>query len=167
MVDIKERQLKYRMKKVKEKYRDKPKLLIRKKREWGIHKSIVYEFDRERVSKKEKLIMSNTVVTISPDGDYDVASNMEILNQVFKELNATSTIPIKMEYFIQRGDRGGKNHIHFLTNLTMDYKIKLYRYANYFTACNVNIRPIYEVHELLAYLKRETSLKGVLTPDNT
>ena len=109
---------------------------------------------------------SNTLVTVSPNGHYDVESNMEILKKINEELNKNSSIPIKIEYFIQQGELGGKNHIHFITNLTMDYKKKLLRYANYYIECNVDVRPVYEVHELIDYLRREVKLQGVLMSDN-
>lgn len=166
IVDLKKRQLMNRIKKVKIKYENKPELLKRNKREWRIHKSIIFEFDRKRVTKSERLMRSNTLVTVSPDGHYDVESNMEILKKINEELNKNSSIPIKIEYFIQQGELGGKNHIHFITNLTMDYEKKLRRYANYYTQCNVDVRPVYEVHELIAYLRREVKLQGVLRPDN-
>ena len=73
VVDIKKRQLKYRMIKVKKKYAGNNKKLYRGKKQWNIHKSILFEFERKKISKEARIYKSNTLVTIQPDGNYDVA----------------------------------------------------------------------------------------------
>lgn len=41
IVDLKKRQLMYRMSKIRTKYENRPELLKRNRREWRIHKSII------------------------------------------------------------------------------------------------------------------------------
>lgn len=162
LVDIKERQLKNRMIKVKQKYKDDNRLLRRASREWRIHKSIVFEFDRIRVSKSEREKMLNTLVTISPDGHYDVDYLVELVNKLYTEINKESPVEVIIQYFIEEGELGGRNHIHFASNLSTNYTAKIKRHANYYTKCNIDVRNIFDVLQLVEYLKKGVKVQGKL-----
>ncbi len=165
IVDLKTRQLKYRMVAVKKKYQNNKKLLWKGTKSWNIHWSIIFEFDRVKLSNKEREMKSNTLVTINPDGNYDIAYNLELLNNLMKELSMVAPIPVKCLYFIEQGELGDKYHIHFVTNLTTDYSNLIRRHANCYTDTNTDVRCIHEEWQLLEYLHKDVRAQGELILD--
>jgi len=162
LVDLKTRQLKYRMKKVKEKYKNDDRL-YRDKKQWNIHKSIIFEFDRKKISKDARICKTNTLVTINPDGNYDVEYNYQLLKDLIRDLNIAIGIHVTCDYYIEQGERGQKFHTHFTTNLTPKFSRLIYRYANVYTRCNVDVRCVYEEWQLLDYLQKEIAAQGTIT----
>jgi len=167
VVDIKKRQLKYRMIKVKKKYAGNNKKLYRGKKQWNIHKSILFEFERKKISKEARIYKSNTLVTIQPDGNYDVAYNYQLLVDLIKDLSEATGIPITCNYYIEQGERGQKFHTHFTTNLTDKFSRLIFRHANFYTRCNVDVRPIHEEWQLLDYLQKEIVAQGTIPCENS
>lgn len=161
MVDLKSRMVKYRMVKVREKYMDNPKLLFKGNKEWQIHESIIFEFDRQRLSEKEKANVYRTFATVSPWGNYDAECLVEVAKDIHQELS--KTLPnIHLYYFIERGLLGEIFHLHFVTNLPKTYKEAIERVSNNYLVANVDVRPITQQRELLEYLHKEVRDKGYL-----
>jgi len=161
-VDIKTRQLKNRIKKVKEKYKDNKKLLWKGNKSWNIHWSLTHEFDRVKLTKVEKERKFVSVVSINPHGKYDVAYNLELLNKTYEEISSSSPIPIRMKYFIEQGEGGDDYHTHFLINLSPDYQKLIKRAANFYTRTNTDVRYIYEEHQLMDYLEKDVVEYGFI-----
>ncbi len=161
MVDLKTRAVKYRMLEVKEKYKNNSKLLFKSKKNWNIHHSILFEFDRKQLTRMEKLAKYNSLVTVAPDGNYQVEALTEALKLIKLELNKIDA-NCNMYYYIEQGERSGINHIHFLTNLSPNFEKRIYRLCNIYIKSNVDVRMIYEVRQLVKYLQKEVRLKGVI-----
>ncbi|RLJ60915.1 hypothetical protein CLV86_2764 [Lacinutrix venerupis] len=47
LTGISERTFRYRMKAIKEKYKDQPELLFKKRHSWRIHHSLLFEFNHK------------------------------------------------------------------------------------------------------------------------
>lgn len=167
IVDLKTRQLKYRMNKVKKKYSDNDKKLYRGKKQWHIHKSILFEFDRKKLNKEARLNKSNSLVTLAPDGNYDIEYNYELLKQLIADLSHYLNIPVTCHFYIEQGEMGHKYHTHFTTNLTDKFTRLIVRYANVYTRCNVDVRPVYEEWQLLEYLQKEVVAQGTIPCGNS
>lgn len=159
LVDLKTRSVKYRMLKVKEKYKDNKKLLFKGKKNWHIHKSILFEFDRIQLNKAGKIAKYNSLVTISPDGCYEVEALTAALPLIKKEMEKID-VNASMYYYIEQGERGKLNHVHFVTNITPNFKNRIYRICNIYLKSTVDTRMIYEVRQLLAYLQKEIKAQG-------
>ena len=160
IVDLKTRQLKYRMKTVKMKYADNKQKLYKGKKSWNIHRSIIFEFDRVKLTKRARELKGNSLVTINPDGAYDKEYNLELLYRLIADLREHSPAPVTCKYFIEQGESGYKYHIHFVTNLTTDYTNLIRRHANYYTKTITDVRCVYEEWELLKYLQKDIRAKG-------
>ena len=161
MVDLKRRMVMYRMTKAKKKYKDSPELLSKSNKEWRIHESIVFEFDRQRLSAKEKENVYRTFVTVSPWGDYDVECLVEVAKDIHNELSKTQP-NMHLYYYVERGLLGQAIHLHFITNLPMSYSEAIDRVSKNYLRTNVDIRPITQQRELLRYLNKEVLDKGCL-----
>jgi hypothetical protein len=159
LVDLKTRSVKYRMVEVKKKYKDNKKLLYKGKKNWNIHKSIIFEFDRKQLSVTERLAKYNSLVTISPDGNYDIEALRAALQLIKIEMEKID-VNASMFYFIEQGERGGLNHVHFVTNITPNFKNRIYRICNIYIKSTVDTRMIYEVRQLLTYLQKEVKAQG-------
>lgn len=159
-VDLKDRQLKTRVKQVAIKYKDRPDLIKRGSKSWRINKKIIFEFDRRRLTKSERDLKMSTLVTINPDGNYDVEYNLELLMKLVSDISVVSPVDLKIEYFIEQGEWGGKYHIHFVTNLKKSFSKLIKRYANYYTNSDVDVRCIYEQWQLYDYLQKEIICQG-------
>lgn len=159
MVDLKPRMVKYRMLYVKKKYKNSKELLFKGNKSWNIHKSIIFEFDRQRITKKEEENKYRTFVTVSPWGDYDGQSMVEVAKDIHSELSKTHE-NIHLHYFVERGLKGELYHLHFVTNLSMNYRKALDRASRNLVICNTDVRAIYEQRELLDYLNKEVWEKG-------
>ncbi len=161
MVDIKKRMVKYRMIQVKEKYRDRPKLLFKVGKEWQIHESIIFEFDRKRLSEKEKANVYRTFATVSPWGKYDLECLVEVARDIYNELSNTQP-NMHLYYFIEKGMLGEIFHLHLITNLPISYAKAIRRVSNKYLETNVDVRPITQQRDLLDYLHKEVRDKGYL-----
>jgi hypothetical protein len=162
IVDLKIRALKYRMLYVKVKYKNKRKLLFKKGKSWNIHWTILFEFDRIQLTKYEKSNNFNTLVTISPYGNYDYEALVAVVYQVYNDLKKIKA-DIRLHYFIEQGERGLLNHIHFITNLTHNHEKMIIRASKQLIICNTDVDCIYEKWKLLDYLKKEIKAQGELT----
>ncbi len=161
MVDIKKRMVMYRMEKAKEKYKDNPNLLSKPNKEWRIHESIIFEFDRQRLSEKEKANVYRTFATVSPWGKYDLECMVEVAKDIHSELSDTQP-NMHLYYFIEKGMLGEIFHLHFITNLPISYAKAIKRVANNYLITNVDVRPITQQRDLLKYLHKEVRDKGYL-----
>lgn len=159
-VDLKDRQLKYRVKEVAKKYKNQSDKISRGKRSWRIHKSIIFEFDRKRLSNAEREMMKHSLVTINPDGNYDIDYNKELLGKLIQDLIKVSPVDLVVEYFIEQGEWGDKYHIHFVTNLKPSFSRLIQRHANYYTKTNCDVRCVYEEWQLYDYLQKDIKEQG-------
>ncbi|MBN4052343.1 hypothetical protein JYT59_01175 [Sphingobacteriaceae bacterium AH-315-L07] len=164
IVDLKKRALLYRMEYVKEKYKNNNKLLFKSKGKWNIHESIVFEFDRLRRLKKDDRFDYQSLVTISPDGNYCKDALFEVIKDVYIQLEHIKE-DLKIQYFIEQGEMGLKYHIHFIVNLSYPYKNVISRASQHYIANNIDVRPVYLERNLIKYLRKEVKAQGYLTSD--
>jgi hypothetical protein len=131
---LSQRMLKYRMLKVKDKYKDFKELLFRKSNKWQIHHSIINEFMPLR---KKVISLSNSTdwicfVTWNTIENYQIDYHVQLLKLIKEKL----PLGTKIKYVIEK-DKRGVNHVHFLTNATINETIKcvnqvLYQFFNWY-----------------------------------
>lgn len=160
-VDLKERALKYRMLYVKKKYKNRNDLLFKSGRCWNIHHSIIFEFDRKLMKKRGNELQNQTLVSISPDGNYSVESLIEVVKETFLQLTHIKK-DLRIRYYIENGEKGNIPHIHFIVNLSMDYKSLIRRASQFYINSNIDVRPVYLERNLICYLEKEVREKGFL-----
>lgn len=161
MVDLKPRMVKYRMLDVKEKYRNNKNLLFKDNRNWNIHKSIVFEFDRRRITKQEEKNRYRTFTTVSPWGEYCVESIVEVAKDIFAELRRSHS-NVHIFYVVEIGENENWCHLHFTSNLSMNYSKLLERASRNLLLANVEVRRITNERNLSDYLKKEVMAAGYL-----
>jgi hypothetical protein len=118
---LSERMLKYRMLKVKDKYKNFKELLFRKSNKWQIHHSILNEFMpiRKKVIQPSKSVDWVCFVTWNTIDNYDMDYHVELLKLIKEKLPSGS----KIKFVIEK-DKRDVNHVHFLTNATVNETIK-------------------------------------------
>lgn len=161
LVDLKERALKYRMLRVKNKYKNNNKLLYKKGRNWNIHESIVFEFDRKKKSKIDDDFHKQSFVSVSPDGNYSIESMVEVINETYRLLKHLRE-GLKIRYYIEQGLSADTYHLHFIVNLSSSYGSVIKRASEHFIAANIDIRPVFLERNLIMYLEKEVKTKGVI-----
>lgn len=161
IVDLKDRALKYRMNKVKVKYNNRKELLFKTGRNWNIHESIIFEFDRKKKSKKDDEFHNQSFVSVSPDGNYSKEVLVEVIKEIHNQLKHLRE-DIKIRYYIENGLKSNLPHLHFIVNLSNRYEYVIRRASKYYVKSNVDIRPVYIERRLISYLEKEVREKGVL-----
>lgn len=134
------RMAKYKMKKVKEKYKNKPDLLFKKNNRWYIHYTILHEFGRERKSKKkaENAYQKDWKIfgNYSIKDKYSVGYHQEIMNTIKAHFKDD-------DFYIVVGENKRKiNHVHFLTtsnNLDRLNTIMKSVFHNFYSLSDVRI----------------------------
>jgi len=114
------RMLKYRMLKVKDKYKDFKELLCRKSNKWQIHHSIINEF----MPIRKKATTSNSIewvcfVTWNTIENYDMDCHVELLKLIKEKL----PLGTRIKYVIEK-DKRDVNHVHFLTDASINETIR-------------------------------------------
>jgi hypothetical protein len=160
-VDLKERALKYRMNVVKIKYKSRTDLLYKTGRNWNIHESIIFEFDRKLTTKGDNELHNQTLVSVSPKGNYSVESLIEVVKETFNQLTHIKN-NLQIRYYVENGERSNLTHVHFIVNLSMDYKSVIRRASQFYIDSNIDIRPVHLERNLLCYLEKEVREKGLL-----
>lgn len=149
------RSLKYRMKKVKEKYSDMPNLLKRNGRTWQIHYTIIDEF--MPVYKKAITTINNhkweTLVTWNTKDSYDVKYHIQLVNELKREIPNTN-----IAYVIEQDGRGN-NHIHAITDgylmpVTNATNKVLSKYLLNEYNCKYQIENINKRYSITSYLQK-------------
>ena len=110
------RSLKYRMKKVKEKYSNIPSLLTKKGRDWQIHYTLIDDF-MPKYNKSQTNIFNHkweTFVTWNMKNNYEVKYHIELIGQIKKKLPSAN-----IAYVIEQDGRG-YNHIHAIVDDNKD-----------------------------------------------
>lgn len=106
------RSLKYRMKIVKEKYKDMPSLLRRTGRAWEIHYTLIDQF-LPKYKKNQTNIFNHkweTLVTWNTLDNYDVLYHIQLIKEVKEQLPSAN-----IAYVVEKDERG-VNHIHAITD---------------------------------------------------
>lgn len=160
-VDLQERALKYRMNSVKRKYQNRPELLHKKGRSWRIHESIIFEFDRKRNTKRDNQFHTQSLVTVSPNGNYCKESLKEIVTEAYRQLSHIRT-DLHVRYYIEQGEKGGINHIHILVNLSTNFETVIRRACKHYIAAHIDVREVFLERNLIKYLEKEVMAKGVI-----
>jgi hypothetical protein len=149
------RSLKYRMKKVKEKYSDMPNLLKRNGRTWQIHYTIIDEF--MPVYKKAITTINNhkweTLVTWNTKDSYDVKYHIQLVNELKRE------IPYANIAYVIEQDGRGNNHIHAITDgylipVTNATNKVLSKYLLNEYNCKYQIENINKRYSITSYLQK-------------
>ncbi|MBC7523024.1 MAG: hypothetical protein H7239_01080 [Flavobacterium sp.] len=112
MTGMSERSLKYRMKTIKEKYKDIPVLLNRSGREWEIHYTLIFEF-LPKYKKNQTNIINHkweTCLSWNTKDSYDVKYHVQLINEVKEQLPSAN-----IAYVVEQ-DQRGVNHIHAVTD---------------------------------------------------
>ena len=106
------RMLKYRMKEIKQRYKNIPSLLRKEGRCWKIHISIVNEFLPKRNRKGRTLFTHRweSFATWNTKCSYDLAYHLELIEQVYSKIK-----PYKIKFTIEEDGRGTK-HVHFISD---------------------------------------------------
>lgn len=112
MTGMSERSLKYRMKIIKEIYKDVPSLLRRTGRSWEIHYTLIDQFLPKY--KKNQTNLTNhkweTLVTWNTLDNYDVLYHIQLIKEVKEQLPSAN-----IAYVVEKDERG-VNHIHAITD---------------------------------------------------
>lgn len=149
------RSLKYRMKKVKEKYSDMPNLLKRNGRTWQIHYTIIDEF--MPVYKKAITTINNhkweTLVTWNTKDSYDIKYHIQLVNELKRE------IPYANIAYVIEQDGRGNNHIHAITDgylipVTNATNKVLSKYLLNEYNCKYQIENINKRYSITSYLQK-------------
>jgi len=156
-VDLKPRMLKYRISKLKEKYKNSD-LLYKSGRQWNIHHTLVKLFER----KKNVLEKYNfkSFVSISFQDSLEIEYLIEIMNMLYNQMNLIKKTTIL--YVIEK-NKANNNHLHFLTNWE---KIKvdesfIYNSLKLFKM-NFDMQKIYHFNGINQYLNKAILFKGLL-----
>ncbi|MCB9189474.1 MAG: hypothetical protein H6599_09380 [Flavobacteriales bacterium] len=160
-VDLQERALKYRMNNVKKKYQNRQELLYKDGRCWKIHESIIFEFDRKRNTKRDNQYHTQSLVTISPDGNYCKESLKEVILEAFEQLSHLRS-DLRIRYYIEQGERGSLFHVHFIVNLSSHFENAIRRACEHYIAANIDVRAVFLERNLIGYLEKEVRAKGFL-----
>ena len=160
-VDLKERAIKYRMLYVKKKYQHRKKLLFKSGRHWNIHESILFEFDRKKQTKDDSELETQSMVTISPNGNYSENALKEVIKDTHNRLKHLRD-DLSIRYYIEQGEKGKLNHIHFIVNLSTSFKTAIMRACKNLIESNIDIREVYLERNLIKYLEKEIRVKGVI-----
>lgn len=158
IVELKPRMLKYKMKSIKEKYKNS-KLLYKEGRQWFIHESIVFEFDRERKGLNQHNFKS--FCSVSFEGNVSGDFIREIMNISFLEMKQTKKTTI---YYVIEKNRSNQNHLHFLCNWNKTKKDEgvIYRTIKDYSIINFDMRPITNFRNLNNYLNKDFQYKKLL-----
>lgn len=160
---LSDRMLKYKMKEVKQKYGNIPKLLKKDGKKWQIHSTLVNLFMPVKVLKMYNQYNFNwsTFVTWNTQLSYDAGYHVELINQIKKELPSNSVIKYSVEV-----DGRGYNHIHFLTNTTATITKKavdkvLINYLAWYEV-NVEVTDIINHYSNVNYINKASVTSGVI-----
>lgn len=106
------RSLKYRMKLVKEKYKDKPVLLQKAGREWRIHYTLISDFlPKYNLSKRTDFNEAwKTFFTWNLKESYDREYHINLIKEIKQLLSG-----FKLSYVIEK-DQRWVNHLHAITD---------------------------------------------------
>ena len=106
------RMLKYRMKEVKQKYKNIPSLLNRVGRMWQIHISIIDEFlpKRNRKGRTVNVHGWKYFVTWNFRNDYDTLYHIQLIKEIKSKIK-----PCRLKFAIEEDKRGIK-HVHFISD---------------------------------------------------
>jgi len=104
------RMLFYKMKDVKEKFKDNYRLLHKTGKSWQIHYTIIDEFMpiKRRLANPKSLENWQTFVTWNPLEDYSVEYHYQLIQEIKERLPDT-----KIKYAIEL-DKRGNHHTHFI-----------------------------------------------------
>ncbi|RTZ09854.1 hypothetical protein EKM05_05995 [Flavobacterium sp. GSP27] len=154
MTGLKDRALKYRMKKVKEDYKHIPNLLRFVGRAWEIHYTLIDQF-RPKYKRKETTVSNHkweTLLTWNLLDDYDVKYHIQLIEEV-KELLPT----VNIAYCIEK-DRRGFNHIHALIDddkekveVSVAKVLSKYLNKNYY---RTQVENIYNYYSVTSYIQK-------------
>lgn len=110
------RMLKYKMKDIKKKYANIPSLLSKKGKSWRIHNSIISEFMpiRKRKSYTESSYQWRTYVSWNPKENYTADYHVQLITEIKNEM------PERLIKYVVEIDGRGHNHVHFVTDATLD-----------------------------------------------
>lgn len=151
---LKDRALKYRMKKIKEDYKHMPNSLRFVGRAWEIHYTLIDQF--KPIYKRKETTVANhkweTLLTWNLKDDYDVKYHIQLIEEV-KELLPTVNIAYSIEQ-----DRRGINHIHALTDenkesveVAVAKVLEKYLNKNYYRS---QIENIYNYYSVTSYIQK-------------
>lgn len=111
---ISERTFRYRIKQLKNKYKNVPSVLIKKNRKWKIHYTLVEEFMPKY--KPRTITISNydwkSFITWCMVDNYKKDYHQQLINEVVREF------PDNTFYYCIEKTKKGVNHVHMVTNAT-------------------------------------------------
>lgn len=154
LTGLKDRALKYRMKKIKEEYKHMPNSLRFVGRAWEIHYTLIDKF-RPKYKRKETTVANHeweTLLTWNLKDNYDVKYHIQLIEEVKILLPS-----VNIAYCIER-DKRGFNHIHALLDehkekveVAVAKVLGMYLDKNYYRS---QIENLYNYYSVVSYIQK-------------
>ena len=124
------------------------KIIRDKNNEYRVHKSLLNQFEPQRVHKTK-----HTAITIDPVYSYTDEDLKKIMNWILEMVNDE----VEINYSIEKKKANGNNHLHIYTEKSVSNKfLKCAKIA--FPKMSYHLAEIYDLEGWKSYMQKETKI---------